>query len=238
MNASALLQSQGWRGEGHTLHATNDKIGLKNRLLVGHKKNTQGLGASAAANDQWWLSALDEQLGGITTKNGKIVNMNMVTDGKLDRLKDTAGQSELYKFFVRGEPLQGTVDKLMTEQKDEVAGRKADAKARMRKLRGLPAIAKKPEESTPRSGERKETKEERRARKLARSQRREQKAARREQKRARKEARKLKSRSASSTDADEGTDGAKAARSETKEERRARRETRRKRKEDRRRSKR
>ncbi|KAL2105594.1 hypothetical protein VUR80DRAFT_8043 [Thermomyces stellatus] len=216
MNASALLQAQGWRGEGHTLHATSDSIGLKNRLLVSRKADTSGLGASQYANDQWWLSALDEQLGGLSTKNGKVVQT--VKDGKLDRLKENVGKSELYKFFVSGGTLQGTVDKFPAGTKDDAAS---------------PQEQPRPEStsSDSESGKMKESKEERRARKAARRER-------REQKRARREARKQKSRSASSTDADEGTDGAKGAKGETKEERRARKEARRKRKEEKRRSRR
>lgn len=231
MNASALLQSQGWRGEGHTLHATSDSIGLKNRLLVGRKANTSGLGASEYANDQWWLSALDEQLGGLSTKNGKIVQT--VKDGKLDRLNDNVGKSELYKFFVSGGTLQGTVDKLPSATRDGAASR--DKPALKTRVVTLAASAKQSEtESTSSSSEsskRKESKEERRERKAARQER-------REQKRARREARKQKTRSTSSTDADEGTDGARSAKTETKEARRARKEARRKRKEEKRRSRR
>lgn len=230
MNARALLQAQGWRGEGHTLHATSDSIGLKNRLLVSRKANTSGLGASQYVNDQWWLSALDEQLSGISTKDGKLVQT--VKNGKLDRLNEDAGKSELYKFFVSGGTLQGTVDQLPAE----ILGSKPVMAVDM-KPRAFASSAKLSEsDSTPSSsdsGKRKETKEERRARK-ARKARKAERRQRKEQKRARREARRVK-KSATSTDADKSTEATKAGKSETKEERRARREARRKRKEEKRR---
>lgn len=225
MNASALLQAQGWRGEGHTLHATSDSIGLKNRLLVSRKANTSGLGASQYANDQWWLSALDEQLSGLNTKNGKIVGT--AKDGKLDRLKDGAGQSELYKFFISGGLLQGTLDKLPTEAGGKDGQPTSNGQATIDlKPRSFSISAKKSKPKITATGSGKETKEERRARKKARQERREQKQARREQKQARRETRKKKS-----SDAD-GANGVSEATGETKEERRARREARRKRKEE------
>lgn len=229
MNASALLQSQGWRGEGHTLHATNDSIGLKNRLLVSRKANTSGLGASQYANDQWWLSALDEQLSGLTTKNGKITGT--AKDGKLDRLKDGAGQSELYKFFISGGLLQGTVDKLPAEMGGKDGQSAGNVAAIDLKPRSFSISGKKSKTKSTVNGSEKETKEERRARKKAKQERRDQKQARREQKQARKEARKKKSSGIN------GVNGVSEATGETKEERRARREARRKRKEEKRRSK-
>lgn len=233
MNARALLQAQGWRGEGHTLHATSDSIGLKNRLLVSRKANTSGLGASQYVNDQWWLSALDEQLSGISTKDGKLIQT--VKNGKLDRLNEDAGKSELYKFFVSGGTLQGTVDQLPAEILGN-SGSKPVMAVDM-KPRAFTSSAKLSEsDSTPSSsdsGKRKETKEERRARK-ARKARKAERRQRKEQKRARREARRQK-KSATSTDADKSTDATKAAKSETKEERRARRDARRKRKEEKRR---
>lgn len=230
MNASALLQAQGWRGEGHTLHATSDSIGLKNRLLVSRKANTSGLGASQYANDQWWLSALDEQLSGLSTKNGKIVGT--AKDGKLDRLKNGEGQSELYKFFISGGLLQGTLDKLPTETGDKDGQLASNGQTAIDlKPRSFSISGKKSKAKNTVNGSEKETKEERRARKKARQERREQKQARREQKQARREARKKKSSDVNGVNDVSETTG------ETKEERRARREARRKRKEEKRRSK-
>ena len=230
MTASAPLPAQGWRGEGHTLHKTNDSIGLKNRLLVSRKANTSGLGASQYANDQWWLTALDEQLSGLTTKNGKITGT--AKDGKLDRLKDGAGQSELYKFFISGGLLQGTVDKLPTETGGKGGQPASNGQAAIDlKPRSFSISAKKLKTKSTANGSEKETKEERRARKKAKQERRDQKQARREQKQAQREVRKKK---LSDTN---GVNGVSEAIGETKEERRRRREARRKRKEEKRRSK-
>ncbi|SPO02264.1 uncharacterized protein DNG_04937 [Cephalotrichum gorgonifer] len=235
MNASALLKAQGWRGEGHTLHATNDSIGLKNRLLVSRKgkDNTSGLGASSAVNDQWWLSALDEQLSGLETKNGKVVQT--LKNGKLDRLNDTAGKSELYKFFVSGGILQGSLDYLKKETETGSDTNKpptTDSKLRTitMTVKQMHIETETTSSSSEASSKQRGTKEERRARK-------EERRLRRERKQARREARKQKS-SATSTDADDSTDLNNATKAETKEERRARREARRKRKEEKRRTKR
>ncbi|KKF97225.1 hypothetical protein CFO_g350 [Ceratocystis platani] len=86
MNAHAILTSHGWRGTGHTLHAHNDQIGIAKPLLVKHKKDNSGLGTSNIVSDQWWLSAIDEQLKGLDTTSGKpvqTVKTGMI--GRLDR---------------------------------------------------------------------------------------------------------------------------------------------------------
>ncbi|PKS12799.1 hypothetical protein jhhlp_001010 [Lomentospora prolificans] len=227
MNARAILQAQGWRGDGHTLHATSDGIGLKKRLLVSRKDGTGGLGASQYANDQWWLSALDEQLKGLDTSNGKVVQT--VKGGKLDRLDHEAGKPELYKFFIYGGILQGTVDLLPTNAPEP----NINQPAQLSKLRPSTMIANPSEsESTTSSSAvttKKETKEERRARKEARRQR-------REQKRIRKEARKL-ARSGTSSETSTTENSIKSVRVDTKEERKARKEAKRKRREEKKRLK-
>lgn len=203
MNARALLQAQGWRGEGHTLHATNDSIGLKARLLVGRKVNGAGLGASKAVDDQWWLSALDEQLSGLTTKDGKLVQT--LKNGKIDRLKEDVGKSDLYKLFVSGGTLEGTVDRLPAEMTTGTASPPSvakkgpkDSKSRTPTMNAHPTETESTSSSSESNGQRKESKEERRARKEARRQR-------RELRRTRREARKMKSSTATSA-ADEASD--------------------------------
>ncbi|KAG6008001.1 hypothetical protein E4U21_005235 [Claviceps maximensis] len=110
MNASALLQSQGWRGKGHSLHKTNDRIGLSKPLLLNRKDNTKGLGTKAHfTSDQWWMNAFDEQLKGLeTTKEGKVTQT--ITTGKLNAIeKGSLGKYSLYTSFVRGGFLEGTL---------------------------------------------------------------------------------------------------------------------------------
>lgn len=110
MNASALLQSQGWRGKGHSLHKTDDSIGLAKPLLLNRKDNTKGLGTTQHfTSDQWWMNAFDEQLKGLeTSKEGKVTQT--VKTGKLNAIeKGSLGKYSLYLSFVRGGFLQGTL---------------------------------------------------------------------------------------------------------------------------------
>ncbi|KAG5921069.1 hypothetical protein E4U42_005996 [Claviceps africana] len=110
MDASALLQSQGWRGKGHSLHKTDDTIGLSKPLLLNRKDNTKGLGTKAHfTSDQWWMNAFDEQLKGLeTTKEGKVTQT--ITTGKLNAIeKGSLGKYSLYTSFVRGGFLEGTL---------------------------------------------------------------------------------------------------------------------------------
>ena len=185
MDARALLTSQGWRGTGHSLHKTDDAIGLSKPLLLSRKDDTRGLGTKQHfTSDQWWMNAFDEQLKGLdTTKDGKV--RQTVTTGKLNAIeKGSPGRWYLYTSFVKGGFLEGTVHN--EEDKDSSSSTDSDD-----------ATPPKTDDPDPR----KETKEERRARKEAKRKRKEErakaKAARRERKAAKA------SRSASSSDADE-----------------------------------
>jgi len=115
MNASALLKSQGWRGHGHTLHTTDDSTGLAKPLLISRKDNKLGIGQKqhGGASDQWWLSALDEQLKGLDTSQRGVV-VQTVTSGRLNAAVATGagkyrGAASLYASFVRGGMLEGTI---------------------------------------------------------------------------------------------------------------------------------
>ncbi|KAH7273692.1 hypothetical protein FSOLCH5_001420 [Fusarium solani] len=194
MNAHALLSSQGWRGTGHSLHKTDDSIGLAKPLLLNRKDNTQGLGQKQHfTSDQWWMNAFDEQLKGLdTSKKGKVVQT--ITTGKLNVIDKNLGKYSVYSSFVRGGFLEGTIDKL--EIKDSSTDSSSDDTSDQQDTEK--ANGNKP---------RKETKEERRARKEAKRKRKEEraleKAARRERKsKSRKSSRSAKS-SADSSDADE-----------------------------------
>ena len=161
MDAHALLKSQGWRGTGHSLHHTDDSIGLAKPLLVSRKDNTLGIGRkNHVTSDQWWLNAFDEQLKGLdTSKKGVVVQT--VQNTKLDMISvgtgKYSGAGGLYASFVRGGLLEGTMTTGST------ASESTDA---------TPETEDRP---TP---VRIETKEERRARKEARRQRKAEKLAR------------------------------------------------------------
>lgn len=108
MNAHAILSAQGWRGKGHSLHATDDSIGLAKPLLLSRKQNTHGLGNQHFTSDQWWLNAFDEQVKGLdTSQEGKVVQT--VTAGKLNTVGKGVGRYALYSSFVRGGLLEGSI---------------------------------------------------------------------------------------------------------------------------------
>lgn len=121
MDAHALLKSQGWRGSGHSLHKSDDSIGLSKPILTSRKNNTLGIGRkNHVTSDQWWLNALDEQLKSLdTSSKTSIVQTKQNT--KLEGLLTSGsgkytGANALYACFVSGGLLQGT---LHTEKTDE-----------------------------------------------------------------------------------------------------------------------
>ncbi|KAM3510659.1 hypothetical protein MY11210_005694 [Beauveria gryllotalpidicola] len=187
MNASALLTAQGWRGKGHSLHKTDDAVGLAKPLLLNRKDNTRGIGATQHfTSDQWWMNAFDEQLQGLdTSKKGKVVQT--ITTGKLNAIeKGSLGKYSLYTTFVRGGFLQGTIEALK-KQKDDMDESTTDS--------DLDTA----EKETKKTAWPKESKEERRARKEAKRKRRQEKA----QRKLARESKKSRSKSDSSDDAAE-----------------------------------
>ena len=196
MDAHALLSSQGWRGTGHSLHKTDDSIGLAKPLLLNRKDNTKGLGQKQHfTSDQWWMNAFDEQLKGIdTSKKGKVIQT--ITTGKLNVIEKNLGKYSVYSTFVRGGFLEGTIDRL------NINDSSADSSE-------TDSSNQKDSSKSDKEKPRKETKEEKRARKEAkrlrkeaRAEKRAAKAARRELKKAKKSSKSSKS-SAESSDADE-----------------------------------
>ncbi|KAF3764366.1 hypothetical protein M406DRAFT_339989 [Cryphonectria parasitica EP155] len=215
MDAHALLTSQGWRGSGHSLHKTDDTIGLAKPILVSRKNNVLGVGRkSHVTSDQWWLNALDEQLKSLDT-SGKTSIVQTKTNTKLGGLLASstagaagkyAGANGLYACFVSGGLLQGTIRS--GQEEDEETGESTDA---------TPEVEPMPV--------RKETKEERRARKEARRKRKAAKAARRN-------AEAAEALRSATKEPKRSKDNEKSIAPESKEERQARKEARRKRREE------
>ncbi|ODV85126.1 hypothetical protein CANARDRAFT_28426 [[Candida] arabinofermentans NRRL YB-2248] len=113
MDTRGYLKRHGWK-EGEALK----KGGLKKPILVKHKRDLKGLGHDADQAEAWWERVFDGQL--------KALNVS-VSDGssttgaqtqgallfKQDRSTATglsAHASPLYRMFVRGEGLAGTID--------------------------------------------------------------------------------------------------------------------------------
>ncbi|UKZ75475.1 hypothetical protein TrVFT333_003160 [Trichoderma virens FT-333] len=210
MNAHALLSAQGWRGTGHSLHKTDDSIGLAKPLLLNRKTNTKGLGNTKHfTSDLWWMDAFDEQLKGLdTSKEGKVEQT--IKTGKLNALDPgRVSKYSIYASFVRGGFLQGTIGTETTDDSTSSESDKNDEK-NTKSAGAKPTIPKK------------ETKEEKRARKEEKRKRKEARALRRaaklERRLKRAEAKKDTSDSSSSVAED------KALRHAQKEEKRRRKE--------------
>ncbi|KAL7943169.1 hypothetical protein V8C42DRAFT_329883 [Trichoderma barbatum] len=202
MNAHALLSAQGWRGTGHSLHKTDDAIGLAKPLLLNRKTNTKGLGNTKHfTSDLWWMDAFDEQLKGLdTSKEGKVEQT--VKSGKLNALDPgRVSKYSVYASFVRGGFLQGTLSSETTDDSTSTESDKSDGKDTKLK---------------------KESKEEKRARKEEKRKRKEARALRR----AAKAERRSKRAESKKDTSDSGSSVAeeKALRRARKEEKRRRKE--------------
>lgn len=210
MDAYALLSSQGWRGKGHSLHKTDDSIGLAKPLLLNRKDNTKGLGTKQHfTSDQWWMNAFDEQLKGLdTSKEGKVVQT--ITTGKLNALdKGLSAKYSVYATFVRGGFLEGTISMPTpeeTESSDTESSKEDD---------NTPGPSKKSSD-TPK----KETKEERKARREERRKRKEARALKRAARLERREKRMKKSKSSDSSDSLEVEKQQRRAKKDEKRKRR------------------
>jgi nucleolar protein TMA23 len=207
MDAHALLSAQGWRGTGHSLHKTDDSIGLAKPLLLNRKTNTKGLGNTKHfTSDMWWMNAFDEQLKGLdTSKKGQVVQT--VKTGKLNALdRGNVSKYSVYASFVRGGFLEGTISVESTDDSTSSDSEKSDDK----------------KTETKATKSKKETKEEKRIRKEEKRKRKEARALRR----AAKAERRLKRAEAKKDTSDSSSSG-----KEEKLLRRVRKEEKRKRKE-------
>ena len=205
MDAHALLSAQGWRGDGHSLHANDDSVGLSKPLLLNRKDNTHGLGNKKHfTSDQWWLDAFDEQVKGLdTSKEGTVVQT--VTTGRLNTIGRGVGRYALYASFVQGGLLQGSIPKSESAESSPV-GSPGESPGRVAVAEEREGIKQQP----------RETKEERRARREAKQQRKTERLAR-----------KISQIETPHTSVNATTSGSKKHK-ETTEERRARKEAKRK----------
>ncbi|RLV91866.1 Sorting nexin-12 [Spathaspora sp. JA1] len=106
MNASGYLQSFGWK-EGEALQ----KGGLKKPILVKHKKDTKGLGHDHNKDgDVWWERLFDGQLKNLEVNNNNN-NGSVSFESNNDKVVESVNRSmsPLYRMFVKGEGLAGTV---------------------------------------------------------------------------------------------------------------------------------
>lgn len=111
MDAKAYLISQGWSGPGNPLNPSRRAggphagLGLTKPILVARKKNTHGIGNKTTHDhtNQWWLRGFEEALKGVGEDGSATPTTNASEDNAIGL------RSELYKFFVRGQGLKGTI---------------------------------------------------------------------------------------------------------------------------------
>lgn len=171
MDAHALLSAQGWRGTGHSLHKTDDSIGLAKPLLLNRKTNTKGLGNTKHfTSDMWWMNAFDEQLKGLdTSKKGQVVQT--VKTGKLNALdRGNVSKYSVYASFVRGGFLEGTLSVESTDDSTSSDSENSDNKKAETKSTKVKKETK--EEKRVRKEEKKKRKEARALRRAAKAERR------------------------------------------------------------------
>ncbi|QLL34701.1 hypothetical protein HG536_0H00760 [Torulaspora globosa] len=106
MDSKEYLISYGWK-EGEALR----KGGLKKPILVKHKKDKKGLGCAPGQDDSeaWWERLFDGQLKNLDVSCSS-------TSGKIEFKQNESvatgvskSVSPLYRWFVRGEGLKGTI---------------------------------------------------------------------------------------------------------------------------------
>lgn len=105
MNASLYLSSFGWK-EGEALQ----NGGIKKPILVKHKKDNKGLGADGNDADMWWETLFDGQLKSLEVSS---TSAGVSFEQNQSKVEDHTrkANSPLYRMFVRGEGLAGTVGK-------------------------------------------------------------------------------------------------------------------------------
>ncbi|CAI4050320.1 hypothetical protein SUVZ_13G3990 [Saccharomyces uvarum] len=104
MDSKEYLISYGWK-EGEAFK----EGGLKRPILVKHKRDKKGLGNAPGGNDgeAWWERLFDGHLKNldVSTSNGGI----KFTQNEVVASAVSKSSSPLYRWFVKGEGLKGTI---------------------------------------------------------------------------------------------------------------------------------
>ncbi|CAI7607901.1 unnamed protein product [Penicillium glandicola] len=222
MDAQAYLIKHGWSGPGNPLNPNqrpglHGGLGLTRPLLVSRKANNHG----------WWLRGFEDALKGVGNDSFEANSAR----------ENNALTSELYRNFVRGEGLAGTLDGMKKKKEDESGTSTSKSKRKResgddgsdRKAKKLAKAARKVEKA--------ERKEARRVKRAAKAERREKKIAGKLAKKALKEKVKRTAseedyptptymdqesdQTAAETEAEEAVTREKAAKKEKKESKKA-----------------
>ncbi|KAL4880150.1 hypothetical protein BJY04DRAFT_191791, partial [Aspergillus karnatakaensis] len=118
MDAYAYLIRHGWSGTGNPLNpdragGTRGGLGLTKPLLVARRSGNSGVGNKTTKDptNQWWLRGFEDALKGVGQERDE--SLGVVGKGN-------ALTSELYRHFVRGEVVPGT---LGGKKKNEETGK-------------------------------------------------------------------------------------------------------------------
>ncbi|OQE46425.1 hypothetical protein PENCOP_c001G03711 [Penicillium coprophilum] len=192
MDAQAYLIKHGWSGPGNPLNpnkrpGAHSGLGLTRPLLVSRKANNHGVGKKTTKDptNQWWLRGFEDALKGVGNDSFEATSAR----------ENNALTSELYRHFVRGDGLAGTLEG-SEKKKDESSFSISKSKRKReneddgldRKARKLAKAARKVEKA--------ERKEARRVKRAAKAEKKEKKMAEKLAKKALKE----KKRTASEED--------------------------------------
>ncbi|AJP40963.1 AIC_G0043090.mRNA.1.CDS.1 [Saccharomyces cerevisiae] len=133
MDSKEYLISYGWK-EGEAFR----EGGLKRPILVKHKRDKKGLGNAPGRNDgeAWWERLFD----------GHLKNLDVSTDSNNGSIKFTQNEavatavskssSPLYRWFVKGEGLKGTITNLgKKEEASFVVSSASSSKGKKRRRR-------------------------------------------------------------------------------------------------------
>ncbi|PYH83693.1 hypothetical protein BO82DRAFT_352751 [Aspergillus uvarum CBS 121591] len=178
MDAQAILLKLGWSGPGNPLNpnarpGATSGLGLTRPILVARRKGNSGVGNKTTKDptNQWWLRGFEDALKGVGEASR--------TTAAADVRAPNALTSELYRFFVRGEVVAGTLGDI----------HKGDGEGEGKRKRKRDGDADDGDKNGKNHREKKETKEERKARKEERRKRKEERRVKREEKMKRKEER-------------------------------------------------
>ncbi|KAH8698818.1 hypothetical protein BGW36DRAFT_376790 [Talaromyces proteolyticus] len=166
MDAQAYLIRHGWTGPGNPLNpnrrpGTHGGLGLTRPLLISRRENKVGIGKKSNKDptNQWWLRGFEEALRGVGQDG-------VATSAGSEGNSLTRNGSELYKFFVRGEVIPGTLEgvgeRLATEVAAEEPEKKKKSKSEKKRKRGDGQS----EDNNDDDGDRKRKEEKRKKRKL------------------------------------------------------------------------
>lgn len=119
MDSQAYLLRLGWSGPGNPLNPNkrpglHGGLGLTKPILAARKHNTHGLGRTTTADpkNMWWLRGFEDVLKGVGDDGAG-------EERRGEGVARTGLTGELYRFFVRGQGLKGTIGESEVEDKKE-----------------------------------------------------------------------------------------------------------------------